>query len=756
MFWLSQPPPTANGPEGEMWANFAVTVTTPDGKNETLGPFSSDDVGGSWTLYTLTQIGTYTMECYYPGQTIQDTGDTYQSSRSQKITLTVQQEPLPAYPEYPIPTDYWTRPISSENRNWASIGGNWLTPTYNATYTFGGFNAYTTAPNTAHIVWTKPIAFGGIVGGANSIDYYTGQSYEWKFQPIIINGRLIYNRPLGSSYYDGVECLDLRTGEEIWFQNGSSVSLAQIYDYESPNQHGAIPYLWSTSGTTWTMADAFTGKQILSIAGAPTAGGFFGTIGTKTAYGDDGSLLVYLLDGSNNWLSLWNSSQCIGPASTAGPAAWMWRPPLGGVLNWSTGIMWNVTIPNIPGQSLSKIGSGVLLTTTGSMGVADNVTYAAYSTTDGKFLWQNTFPIAAGSNEGYFGSSNTALYAGVFERYTKSTMQFHGINATTGQEIWVTEPFTNAWAMYDETGAAAYNEFITMAYDGGIHAYDINTGESLWDFYTPTDTVQPYGHAPFYVIGGWAIADGKVFAGTGEHSPNSPLPLDEKLYAVDAFNGHEVWHISGLWLNPAIADGYLIALNGYDLQLYSFGKGPSATTVSAPTTVVPKGTGVLIQGSVTDQSLGQKGTPAISDKDQTAWMEYLHMQKPKPTDAVGVQVKLTAIDPNGNTQDIGIATSDSNGNYGIMWTPPVEGQYKVTATFAGTNSYGSSDATTYFGVSPAGPAASPTTTPTSAPTSTPTASPTVSPSVVPEPEASPSTDIYVIAAVAAVFLRKRK
>ncbi len=271
VFWLSECPPTANGPAGEMWAGFTVTVTAPDGKTETLGPFKSDDVGSAYTLYTPTQVGTYTMQCNYPGQTIQETGDTFQSSVSQKVTLTVQSEPLPAYPTTSIPTGYWTRPINSENRNWASIGGNWLTPTYNGTYTFGGFNAYTTAPNTAHIVWAKPIAFGGIVGGANEIDYYTGQSYEWKFQPIIVNGYLIYNRPLSSSYYDGVECLDLRTGQELWFQNGSSVSCAQIYDYESPNQHGAIPYLWSTSGSTWTLADAFTGEQILSITGAPTS-----------------------------------------------------------------------------------------------------------------------------------------------------------------------------------------------------------------------------------------------------------------------------------------------------------------------------------------------------------------------------------------------------------------------------------------------------------------------------------------------------
>jgi hypothetical protein len=130
-------------------------------------------------------------------------------------------------------------------------------------------------------------------------------------------------------------------------------------------------------------------------------------------------------------------------------------------------------------------------------------------------------------------------------------------------------------------------------------------------------------------------------------------------------------------------------------------------------------------------------------------MEYLHMQKTMPTDAVGVQVKLTAIDPNCNTQNIGTATSDLSGNFGISWTPPVEGTYRIIATFEGTESYGSSEATTYIVVGAAQASPVP-----------------VSPSVVPGPEAGPSTDVYIIAAVAAViivavavaaiFLRKRK
>jgi hypothetical protein len=84
-------------------------------------------------------------------------------------------------------------------------------------------------------------------------------------------------------------------------------------------------------------------------------------------------------------------------------------------------------------------------------------------------------------------------------------------------------------------------------------------------------------------------------------------------------------------------------------------------------------------------------------------MEYLHMQKPKPTDATGVQVKLAAVDSSGNSVDIGTATTDTNGNFGFAWTPDKEGTYKIVATFAGTNSYGNSEASTYLTVSQAAP-----------------------------------------------------
>jgi hypothetical protein len=229
------------------------------------------------------------------------------------------------------------------------------------------------------------------------------------------------------------------------------------------------------------------------------------------------------------------------------------------------------------------------------------------------------------------------------------------------------------------------------------------------------------------------IADGKVYAVSGEHSPDDPKEVGAPMACIDIASGQELWKIpfySGHWANnPAIADGIITYLNTYDNQIYAIGKGESATTVSAPQTVVATGTGVMITGTVTDQSAGAKGTPAIGDAYMDAWMEYLYMQYPIPCDAQGVTVKLTAIDLNGASIDIGTVTSDMSGMFKKMWTPQTEGEYTIVATFDGSGAYTGSYGETAIGVSAA----------TAAPTSE-------------EAPAYSTTDIVIIVAVVIAIL----
>jgi hypothetical protein len=171
-------------------------------------------------------------------------------------------------------------------------------------------------------------------------------------------------------------------------------------------------------------------------------------------------------------------------------------------------------------------------------------------------------------------------------------------------------------------------------------------------------------------------------------------------------------------------------------------------------------------GTVTDQSVGAKDTPAISDANMTDWMQYLYMQKPQPTNAAGVPVTLSVFDPNNNTYVIGTTTSDSNGNFGFMWQPPVPGMYKVMATFGGSNSYWGSTASNYFSVEKTASASVNTNTAQTTSPSVPS-SPSTSPSPTQPPATTPITPVgeYPIAAItviaviaiaaAALFLKKR-
>jgi hypothetical protein len=147
--------------------------------------------------------------------------------------------------------------------------------------------------------------------------------------------------------------------------------------------------------------------------------------------------------------------------------------------------------------------------------------------------------------------------------------------------------------------------------------------------------------------------------------------------------------------------------------MYVFGKGKSATTVEAPLTAIPLGESIVIQGTVMDLSPAQPNTPCVSTDSMTLQMEYLHKQQPidgiwHNETMIGVPVVLTALDSNGNIEDLGTVTTNGlYGTFSLSWTPPIEGDYTIMATFAGDASYSSSAASTAITVGPA-PTVAPT------------------------------------------------
>lgn len=109
------------------------------------------------------------------------------------------------------------------------------------------------------------------------------------------------------------------------------------------------------------------------------------------------------------------------------------------------------------------------------------------------------------------------------------------------------------------------------------------------------------------------------------------------------------------------------------------------------------------------------GVPAVSDESMSDWMEYVYMQRPRPSDVTGVDVVISVLDPNNNCYEVATATSDANGFFKTSFVPLVPGDYTVIATFKGSEGYWGSSAETGISVESAPAAtAAPTASPASA------------------------------------------
>ncbi len=101
--------------------DYTLTITAPDGTVETkTWARVADTTGVQSTSFTPDQVGTYTFTFNYPDQkytwtTAQGGSAAYANvtflGTSATATLTVQQDPVAATADSPLPTEYWTRPI---------------------------------------------------------------------------------------------------------------------------------------------------------------------------------------------------------------------------------------------------------------------------------------------------------------------------------------------------------------------------------------------------------------------------------------------------------------------------------------------------------------------------------------------------------------------------------------------------------------------------------------------------------------------
>ena len=769
--WVDTPLPGAALGNGIRRANYTLTITDPTGKDTSQTWANITDATGVQSYYyTPNQIGNYTFVFNYPGQTYiwtnstpgantAYTGDIFTSATATQ-PLSVQQTLIPApIGSYPLPTTYWTYPIEEQNNYWSTIASNWLGAPYilgAGTADPGGQQPYGAGPTSAHIMWSIPDGYGGVVGGNDTAvpgeSYYTGLSYNARFNnPLIMQGVLYYQESFGNSGTGGnYVAVNLLTGQKIWSINASATGVSLVpsfgytYSLENPNQHGVLPngLLIATTtayaglGTVWRGYDPSDGVlTAMNVTNVPT--------GSNVA-GPSGEYLKYVLtsNGSttnpNYYLAQWNSSdvfgQIFGTVSTVTgwysgtenaslPSAYDWNVPIA-----LTGTSWSIGAANgIPMISLGDVALLIQGTFGGHVGDMaatittnpGNITAISLNpATLGQVLWTQTYQPAAGNLTRLISGFDPST--GIFTFTDKENFANWGFSLATGKNVWgpsypATSPSENWDYAIWNTGFCDYGNFYSDGYSGLLSCWNDATGVLQWTYgnggsgnSTNSGLYTPYGYYPEFVE---AVANGMIYIVGNDHSPNSPMYKDSLLRCINATSGAEIWTIMG-WSNQmnggegAVSSGYLTVYDPYDAQVYCYGQGPSITTVTASPAVTTYGNDVLIQGTVMDISAGTtqneqamnfpKGVPCVSDASQSAWMEYVYMQKPEPNDVTGVQVTLSVIDANNNTRPIGTATTDSSGTYSFAWTPDIPGKYTVIATFAGTNNYYQSSSETAF------------------------------------------------------------
>jgi hypothetical protein len=786
----------------ESAVNFTIVQTDPAGHTETLGPFTSDATGGTYTVVYPDQVGEWTFQFFYGGQTLTGFGNGYGAiedpSESDPVTLVVQEEPIPlsAYPITPLPTEWWQTPVTAENvQNWYKIAGPWLgygsvtfasTGGYNLT---GNYNPQTESVMSGHVLWTKIWAGGGLSGlsGNEESGHYWSTSQYWpKYAPVIING-IMYSTWYSetNSYSNGIVAVDLYTGETLWNINTTnSLQCGMVTQWHTVNAYGAIgPYIWTTGTlppadtggrlvpngygiiqtifgpmygplTQWNMYSGLTGKYVLSVVNGTTPvwttdenGNMIGyyinsTVGTMDIYGPAPPMGQNPLVGQVN-ITEGAPVLCCFNMSQALSNSWGWGPSQNTVIDFDRGVMWAVPlynnvsgVPIDPGLAINGITGNAIVMTGGFtfgqfFGGEQNgwLVVAAQDANDGHQLWcknltKDDYDVLAPFTRVEM-SINDGLWMLANMGYNWHVI---ALNARTGELEWTTTLTGDHGAPpnhYDQFNLKGYNGPGVTFWEGfGGDIWCLNNTNGNLNWYTNTTkligdpgTETPYNIWPLWVFSCSCMSNDVAYFAIG-HEYNPPLFHGAQLLAINITDGSLVWSELDMSIeSTSIAYGIILSRNAYDNQIYAFGRGPSATTVTASPKVSTYGDNVLIEGTVMDVSPGTQaivqpdvtrtkqnevalrfpnGVPCVSDESQSKWMEYVYQQQPLPANATGVPVQIDVIDSNGNYYNIGTTTSDSSGAFSFTWTPIIPGDFTVIATFAGTNSYYGSCAETHF------------------------------------------------------------
>ena len=746
------------------WEGLTVTVTKPDGTTQTLGPFRTDSTGGTGYVFVPEKPGIYKLQTHFPAQWYnfsqfdmfsgqqQNVRIYYEADDSPVLELEVLEGTPTYWPGVPLPTEYWRRPIDSQNREWAVIAGSWLDP--GGIYGQQEAKYQEDAPETAHVLWQKPLQIGGLAGGELSepAAIFPGDAYEGKWSnTLVIMGVLIYQKfdsVGGNSVANWVVAVDIHTGETLWEKelknpNGSRVTplFGQVMYWKSFNTQGVHAYLWAgVSGgffgaapTTWEAFDPYTGRWLFTFRNVPSG---------NRVRGPNGEIIIYTVNLQRGFMTVWNSTAVISAywgTTENSPMFGSWQPqgktidatgtvPVTSATPFGlNGYQKNITIPTgLPGSV-----SYVFLDDTvfgyyrgNTIGTFSTLSYNnppftiwAFDAKTGNLKFNKTHAAPPGN------VSLSVAAASAEDRvvaiWCKELCQFWAYSLDTGEQLWgPTDPqhYLDIYAMYP---TFKYGIFYSNGMSGIMYAYNATTGKLLWTYSYPDPYRETLWSNYWSSLRPRIIADGKIYLGQSEHSVNQPQPRGAPFVCLNATTGEVIWSIYGMfrqtdWGGPAVmGDSIIATMDTYNQMVYAIGKGPSKTTVEASPEIAVHGNKILVKGTVTDispatddiviQKRFPNGVPAVADESMSDWMLYVYKQFPCPANVKGVEVIVEVLDPNNNYYEVARATSDGSGFYSATFEPPVPGRYTIIARFAGSKAYYGSHAETAIYVEEAPP-----------------------------------------------------
>jgi len=660
------------------WEGLSITIERPDGQIDTIDNIRTDSTGGTGAMYTPTMTGTYYCQTHFPEQELKWTysrgtdvytaGTIMLASESEVLELVVQEEAITYYPGQPLPSEYWTRPIDAQLREWQVLSGSWLWADKRGPRAVTGNDE---APETAHILWAKPLTWGGQAGGTmGDWSFSHGDAYEGKWDNrLIINGVLIYCHRATDvpRYYTAV---NLRTGEELWTKTLSSpeednlgILFGQNLKWAGYNHHAIYDYIWAASGTfgfrvvpgdDWYAFDPYTGEWEFTVENVPP--------GTTVFDESNGWIYRVNLDWDTGEGYIWSMTDLITPFDVDSTIRGSWAPE---------GNIYKSRYPTYDAAAVDEAGASDQLTDLGETAGANaqrayiaNFTFPKdlpggggavreiafgdrpqytdvwngkifglqYDYTEvntwainldsgqeGTVLFSKTWDAPADWETGrpVIEYETTSLKDGVSAIWAKWERQHYFFSTNTGEFMsGPTEPeyYMNLYGSGAERPYIIWDgKFYTGGAGGYIYCYDITDGHTIWN-YTAEDPYQEYLFANNwweYIV---FIADGKIYLNHLEHSAIEPMPRGGPWLVLDAQTGDEIARADGLFRGahwggmPIIGDSIIAHYDTYDVRIYAIGKGPSKITVSAAPEVVAKGTSVNIKGTMMDVSPGTEDT----------------------------------------------------------------------------------------------------------------------------------------------------